>query len=146
MEGDLSYDVGTFFSWDYQVKPYVSFTYLTKYKDKEANEDLKYTSDWHVSYGITISDYDGLSANLSIAYVGKQDIDDWRAGYPAPVIEKGCFQVANLTISKKIVDTEKFGGITLSGEIQNLFDKDYEYVNDYPMPGRSFFLGLRYDF
>ena len=150
VEGDLSYDVGTFFSWDYQVKPYVSFTYLTKYKDKETDEDLKYTSDWHVSYGITISDYDGLSANLNFAYIGKQDIDDWRnAGPPtwvAPRIEKGSFTVANFTIAKKILSTEKYGGITLKGEIQNLFDKDYEYVNDYPMPGRSFFLGLRYDF
>ncbi len=145
-EGELSYDIGTLFDWDFQLKPYANFVHLTKYKDKETDEDLTYTSDWHVSYGITISDYNGLSANLNIAYVGKHDIDDWRAGYPAPVIEKGCFQVANLTISKKIVDTEKFGGITLRGEIQNLFDKDYEYVNDYPMPGRSFFLGLRYDF
>ena len=150
VEGDLSYDVGTFFSWDYQVKPYVSFTYLTKYKDKEANEDLKYTSDWHVSYGITISDYDGFSANLNFTYTGKQDIDDWRNADPvtwvAPRIEKGSFTVANFTIAKKILSTEKYGGITLKGEIQNLFDKDYEYVNDYPMPGRSFFLGLRYDF
>ncbi len=150
IEGDVSYDLGSPFSWDYQVKPYVSFTYLTKYKDKEANEDLKYTSDWHVSYGITISDYDGLSANLNFAYTGKQDIDDWRNADPvtwaAPIIEKGRFTVANFTIAKKILSTEKYGGITLKGEIQNLFDKDYEYINDYPMPGRTFFLGLRYDF
>ncbi|MEA3435479.1 MAG: TonB-dependent receptor [Thermodesulfobacteriota bacterium] len=51
-----------------------------------------------------------------------------------------------MTIAKKIVDTENFGDITLKAEIENLFDKDYEYVNDYPMPGRSFFLGLRYDY
>ncbi|MDL1964047.1 MAG: TonB-dependent receptor [Deltaproteobacteria bacterium] len=150
IEGDVSYDFGSLFSWDYKVKPHVSFTYLTKYKDKKANEDLKYTSDWHVSYGITISDYDGFSANLNFAYTGKQDIDDWRNSGPptwvAPRIEKGSFTVANFTIAKKILSTEKYGGITLKGEIQNLFDKDYEYINDYPMPGRTFFLGLRYDF
>ncbi len=149
-EGELSYDIGTFFDWDFQLKPYATFVRLTKYKDKEANEDLKYTSDWDVSYGILLSDYNGLSANLNIAYVGKQDIDDWRNSGPptwiAPVVEKGSFNVANLTISKKIVDTEKFGDLTLKAEIENLFDKDYEYANDYPMPGRSFFLGLRYDY
>ena len=150
IEGNLSYDMGSLFSWDYQVKPYVSFTYLTKYKDKEANKDLKYTSDLHVSYGITVSDLDGFSANLNLAYTGKQRIDDWKnAGPPtwvAPIIVKGSFTIANFTIAKKILSTEKYGGITLRGEIQNLFDKDYSYVEDYPMPGRIFFLGLRYDF
>lgn len=150
IEGDVSYDLGSLFSWDFQVKPYVSFTYLTKYKDKEANEDLKYTSDLHLSYGITVSGFDGFSANLNLAYTGKQRIDDWKnAGPPtwvAPIIVKGSFTVANFTIAKKILSTEKYGGITLRGEIQNLFGKDYEYVNDYPMPGRTFFLGLRYDF
>jgi len=145
-EGELSYDIGTLFDWDFQLKPYAGFVRLTKYKDTETDEDLKYISDWNVSYGITLSNYNGLSANLNIAYVGKQDIDDWRASYPAPVIEKDSFSVANLTISKKIVDTENFGDFTLKAEIENLFDKDYEYVNDYPMPGRSFFLGLRYDY
>ena len=147
VEADLSYDVGTFFSWDYQVKPYISFVYLTEYEDKETGEDLKYTSDLHVSYGITVSDFAGFSANLNFAYTGKQKIDDWESGlWPAPVIEKGNFTVANFTISKKILDTEKYGGFTLRGEIQNLFDKDYEYAQGYPMPGRSFFLALRYDF
>ena len=149
-EGELSYDIGTLFNWDFQLKPYATFVRLTKYRDRENHEDLKYTSDWNVSYGISLSDYTGLSANLNIAYVGKQYIDDWRnAGPPAwtaPVIEKGSFNVANLTISKKIVDTEKFGDLTLKAEIENLFDKDYEYAGDYPMQGRGFFLGLRYDY
>ena len=144
-EGELSYDIGSFFSWDYQVKPYVSFTYYAKYKDKEANKDLKYTSDLHVSYGITVSDFSGFSANLNLAYTGKQNITDWEGGTYA-TITKGSFTVTNLTISKKILSSEKYGGITLRGEIQNLFDKNYEYVQGYPMPGRMFFLGLRYDF
>ncbi|MEA3280744.1 MAG: TonB-dependent receptor, partial [Thermodesulfobacteriota bacterium] len=33
VEGNLSYDVGSLFSWDYQVKPYIHFTHLTRYKD-----------------------------------------------------------------------------------------------------------------
>ena len=28
----------------------------------------------------------------------------------------------------------------------NLFDEDYHYAKGYPMPGRSFYLGMRYDF
>ena len=145
IEGSFSYDIGSLFSWDYQVKPYVSFTCLTKYKDKKANEDLKYTSDLHVSYGITVSDFSDFSANMNLAYTGKQNISDYEGGTYA-TITKGSFTVANLTVSKKILDAEKYGGVTLKGEIQNLFDKDYEYAQGYPMQGRSFFLGLRYDF
>jgi len=149
-EGELSYDIGAHFAWDFEVKPYVSFVYLTKYKDKETDKDLKYTSDRHISYGITASELYGFTANLNLAYTGKQKIDDWQSAGPptwvAPVIQKGNFTVANFTISKKIIDSENYGGVTLRGEIQNLFDKDYEYVKGYPMPGRSFFLGLRYNF
>jgi vitamin B12 transporter len=144
-EGTLSYDIGSLFSWDYQVKPYVSFTWLTKYWDKEANEDLQYTSDLIISYGITVSDFDGFSANLNLAYTGKQDITDYEGGTYA-TITQGSFTVANLTVSKRILDFEKYGSVTLKGEIQNLFDEDYEYVQGYPMPGRVFFLGMRYDF
>jgi vitamin B12 transporter len=145
IEGSFSYDIGSLFSWDYQVRPYVGFTCLTKYRDKEANEDLKYTSDLNMSYGITVSDLEGFSANLNLAYTGKQDITDYEGGTYA-TITKGSFTVANLTVSKRILNTEKYGRVTIKGEIQNLFDKDYEYAQGYPMPGRAFFLGVRYDF
>jgi vitamin B12 transporter len=36
--------------------------------------------------------------------------------------------------------------MTLKGELQNFFNKDYSHSNGYPMPGRNFFLGLRYAF
>ncbi len=146
LEGEFSCDIGSLFSWDFQVKPYASFVYLTEYEDRETGKDLKYTSDLQVSYGITISDLKGLSANLNIAYTGEQKVTDYESGWPYQVIEKGGFTVANLMISKKILDYGKYGGMTLRGEIQNLFDKDYEYVKGYPMPGRSFFLGLIYDY
>ncbi|MDH3838425.1 MAG: TonB-dependent receptor, partial [Desulfobacteraceae bacterium] len=145
IEGTFSYDIGSLFSWDYQVKPYVSFTYLSKYKDKETNEDLKFTSDLQASYGIVVSDLDGFSANLNLAYTGKQNITDYEGGTYA-TITKGSFTVANLTVIKKILDTEKYGSMALKGGIENLFDKDYEYVQGYPMPGRSFFIGLRVDY
>ena len=149
IEGEFSYDMGTLFSWDFEVKPYVNFVYLTQYEDDETDRDLKYTDKYHVSYGITVSDLEGFSANLNFAYTGKKKIDDWQnsdlMGIP-PEIEEGGFTVANLTVSKRIFDFNEYGGITLRGEVQNLFDKDYEYAKGYTMPGRSFFLGLRYDF
>ncbi|MCX7817223.1 MAG: TonB-dependent receptor [Syntrophales bacterium] len=146
VEGSLSYDLGNLFSWPIRVLPYITGTYMMKYRDKDTNEDLKYTSDLLVTYGITIYGED-FSANLNFSYVGKQLIDDWESGaYPTPVITKGSFTVANLAITKKLLTLNKYGYLTLRGEIQNLFDKDYEYVKGYPMPGRTFTLGLRYTF
>jgi vitamin B12 transporter len=149
-EGEISYDIGALFSWDLEVKPYLSFTHLTKYDDDETGKELFYTEGENVSYGISVSHPDDFSARLNFTYTGKKWIDDWEnAGPPtwvAPKIEEGGFTVADLTLSKKLFDFKKYGGITLKGEIQNLFDKDYHYVKGYPMPGRSFYLGMRYDF
>jgi len=145
VEGSFSFDIGSLFSWDYQVKPYVSITYLSTYEDEETHEDLQYTSEYNVSYGITVSDFSGLSVNLNLAYTGEQDITDYENG-TYEIITKGGFTVANFTISKKILDFDKYGGVTLKGEILNIFDKDYEYIQGYPMPGRNFFIGMRYDY
>jgi vitamin B12 transporter len=144
-EGEISYDIGAYFAWNSEVRPYASFVYLTTYRDKEATEDLQYTSDRQIAYGVRTSGLYGFSASLNFAYTGKQKITDYESGWPYQAIEKGGFTVANLTINKRILDSKKYGGLTLGGEIQNLFEKDYEYAQGYPMPGRSFFLGLRYD-
>jgi outer membrane cobalamin receptor len=38
------------------------------------------------------------------------------------------------------------GRFSIRGEVHNLFDEDYAYVKGYPMPGRSFFAGLAWEF
>ncbi len=147
LEGKLSCDIGTFFALSYHIKPYVSFVYLTQYKDDQTDKDLKYTEKYHASYGLDISDSKGFSANLNFSYTGEKKINDYQSGtWPAPVINTGGFTVADLTVSKSIMDFKKYGKITLKAGIKNLFNKDYEYVQGYPMPGRNFFLGIRYDF
>ncbi len=146
IEGDFSVDIGEFFDWSFEVRPYASLVYLTKYEDEETGKDLLYTSNVSLSYGITVSDMEGFSANLNFAYLGDQKVEDYESGWPAPVVKKSDFTVVNLTITKRILDFNKYGKFTLKGEVRNLFNKDYEYVKGYPMPGRSVFLGLRYDF
>ena len=145
IEGELSFDIGAFFDLSCSIKPYANFVYLNKYEDKETHDDLMYTPDLHITYGITASDLKGFSANLNITYTSEQDITDYEYGTWAK-IEKDEFTVANLTMSKKILDYNNYGSVTMKGEIQNLFDHDYEYVQGYPMPGRVFFVSLKYDF
>ena len=150
IEGKISWDIARLFGWDFELRPYASFVYLPEYENNETHEDIKYVSDINASYGITLSDLYGLSATLNFAYTGKQNIDDWEnVGPPtwtAPVIEKGGFTVADFTISKKLLNTQKYGDFTLRGEVQNLLDKKYSYVKGYPMPGRTIFVGLKYSY
>ncbi|RLB11469.1 MAG: TonB-dependent receptor, partial [Deltaproteobacteria bacterium] len=145
VEGSFSFDIGAYFGWDFQLKPYASFVHLTRYEDLTNDRDLYYVEDSHVAYGITFSGKYGIIANLNLSYTGEQTIQDWSKGiFPAPVVKKGGFTVANFTVTKEVFST-KYGRFSLRGEIRNLFDKDYEYVKGYPMPERSFFVGLKFE-
>jgi vitamin B12 transporter len=143
-EGSFSTDLGAIFAWNFEVRPYFNIAYLTEFESEDTGEDLHDVCEINASYGLSVSDYDRFSAKLNFAYTGEQTITDYSAGYPYPVVKKAGFTVANLTVTQKIYEKAGFGALYLRGEINNLFDRDYEYVAGYPMPGRSFFLGLKY--
>jgi len=145
-EGDMSVDIGHYFGWGIEIKPFVGFTYLTEYKDKVTGEDLLETSDLTVSYGISVSDFKGFTTRLNFAYYGKKTITDYESGWPYQDIKASAFTVADLTLSKVLFSTENQGCLTLNTGVNNLFDEDYAYVKGYPMPGRNFYVGLRYDY
>ena len=147
VEGNFSFDIGAYFGWGFELKPYASFVHLTRYDDLTNDTDLPYVSDSHVAYGITFSGKYGIIANLNLSYTGEQTIQDWQNQVwpnPVPIVKKGGFTVADLTITKEVFNT-RYGRFSLRGEIRNLFDKDYEYVKGYPMPERSFFVGLKFE-
>lgn len=144
-EGEISYDFGMLMNWKYEVRPYLSFTYLTELDDEETGDDLKYVSEKQAAFGIAVTDYDGLSARLNVVYTDEQQVEDWESGvYPVPIVTLDSFIVTDLTVQKKIFETEKAGAFSVRGEARNIFDEDYAYVNGYPMPGRSFFVGLNW--
>jgi vitamin B12 transporter len=105
IEGELNVDIGAVNDWDFVLRPYVRFTYLTRYEDDVTGEDLKYTPDWTASYGIAFSDWMGLSATFNIAYTGEQLVEDWENQvWPDPVEETlGSSTVASLTVSKTLL-------------------------------------------
>ncbi len=145
-EGDLSLDIGALFGWEFEVRPFAGFTFLTEYKDQETKDDLLYTPDLTTSYGIMVSNFKGFNARLNFAYYGEQTITDYESSFPYPDIKTKAFTIADFTISKELFSFDKRGSLTLNGAINNLFDKEYAFVKGYPMPGRSFYLGMRYDF
>jgi vitamin B12 transporter len=74
-------------------------------------------------------------------------VEDWESGqYPAPVVTQSGYLTADLNLSQRLFASKQYGGLTVRGGILNLFNQDYVSVKGYPMPGRSFYLGLRYDY
>ncbi len=143
LEGEISFDIGQQMNWRYEVKPFLNVVWLTEFTDDDTGDDLKYIAEKQASFGIAISDYDGFSARLNLAYTAEQDVDDWESGtFPTPVVTLPDFIVTDLVVSKRIFHSKNMGAFTVRGEARNIFDEDYAYVKGYPMPGRGFFVGL----
>ncbi|AOS83544.1 TonB-dependent receptor [Chlorobaculum limnaeum] len=132
-------------SWT--LEPYAGYTHLLKYRDNKSGDDLLFTPQWNASTGLKVRDGRGFNGAFNLAYSGKTFIQNYETG-SGEVVPKGGFAVANLSASRKFPFGDKGiagPGITLKAEINNLFDRGYQYVTGYPMPGRTFVLGLKAD-
>jgi len=130
----------------WSVEPYVNYTYLLEHKDNTTGDDLLYTPEWNASTGIRVQHTNGFSGALNVTATGSSKVQDYESNRMGSTITKGGFSVINLSAAKKfMLDKKEHRGITLKAEIDNLLDRDYQYVKGYPMPGRTFVIGLRAD-
>ncbi len=147
IEAELSYDLGVALDLSWEVRPYVNLTQLVNYEDKETGDNLQYVSPTTFSTGVVVSNGDDFSCRLNIAYTGSQDVQDWESGaFPTPVVELDSHVVADLTANYRIMEDASWGSLNLRGGIKNLLDEDYAYVKGFPMPGRSVFLSLTWEY
>ncbi|MBN2807999.1 MAG: TonB-dependent receptor [Deltaproteobacteria bacterium] len=146
VEGEVSWDMGMWFDWQWQVEPFAAFVYLDEYKDLESRENLRYVDKKNGRLGLRLADNNGFRSQLQFVYHGPNYIQDWNV-YPVAVVEKGGFTVAGFTIGKHFtLSSRYFKGFDVSAAVDNLFDKDYAFIDDYSMPGRTFKVGMRLDF
>jgi vitamin B12 transporter len=156
IEGSLSVDVGKAFQQNYSLKPYVSFTYLDTRKNKDESQritvdgkktsTLRDTPEWMASYGIDYA-HPGykIKSRINANYYDRKYTSD-TANYTG-FFKQNSGTVVNLSLEKELVDfSSRFGALTLRAEINNLFDGANEMYFSYPDAGRSFYVGLRYDF
>ena len=133
-------------SWVFE--PYVNYTHLLEHKDNGTGQNLLYTPDWNVSSGLRLRDRHGFSGVFNVACTGKSMIQDYESSWSGLIVSKGSFAVANVSASKRFslgTEGKKGLGITLKAEVDNLFDRQYQYVKGYTMPGRAFVFGLKAD-
>ena len=150
IEGEMSYVFPVSLGeWRVFMEPYASGTYLTDYDkhfdDGRPDEVIRYIPEWNLSAGIRLRDTEGFSGVFNLAYFGKTEVQDWST-WPAGEVTKGAFYVANMSLAKKFtVGDSNATSFTVRGSVENLFDRNYEYVLGFPMPGRTFSLGVRVD-
>lgn len=148
LELEAGYDLGELFEWPFMLRPYVNLTRLFKYEGPDGAHLLDISST-SISYGLLFNHADlGLEVDFRLIYFGKQHVENF--DYTSPnygnIERTGGDTTADLYITKTIGNWENGGRLSLRGEVRNLFDTYYETIQFYPMPGRSFYVGLRYDF
>lgn len=147
-ETNLSYDVGLALGYNISIMPYTNITYHTKYVSNDEREisrygkTLLYTPKWTGIFGIRAGK-DNWEGNIIANYVGDEKVQDWNFTSPTfgKVVKKGDFMVVNIKGSYKPIKN-----LEISASIENFFDRAYEYVLDYPMPGRTFKVGVKWMF
>ncbi|MCG8470822.1 MAG: TonB-dependent receptor, partial [Desulfobacterales bacterium] len=141
VEGEVSYAFADILGvWE--LRPYVKATWLFKAEDAATGEDLKYNSDLNLSGGVALTDLDGFSADLSASHQSRQDVYKWNPDYTRSEATLPSVTVVNFTMSKRILECDGLGSLSLKGEVKNLFDEDAAYVLGYPIAGRRFFAGV----
>lgn len=137
----------------FELRPYINLTYMLTYKGRDQSGQpwsrLPYITDLNIGYGVrfTYPEYN-FTTTLNFAYFGNEKIMNYKNGAPWPYerINHGKFTVVDWTASKQLFDTDGYGKVDIKMEVNNLFDKKYAYVDDYPMPGRNFYVGLVYSY
>jgi len=145
-EFGFKYDIGSLINSKFVIEPYFDFTYFDTFKDKENDEKMLYVSRFQGSYGIFVAnDPQDFYARLNITFTGKQTIDDYDPfTYSTERKVKDAFSVGNFTIKKRVYNSKRYGSIHLKGEIDNLFNETYSYVEGYLMPERNYKVSAKY--
>lgn len=147
IEVQAGLDIGEFMDWTFALRPYINFTRMLKYDDQNGHK-LPNVSKMDLAYGLGFNHPEwGLDVDLRFIYFGEQKITDIHpVTWAASEDTIGGRTTADLYITKSFYRSEKLGTFSVKAELRNIFDKDYYLTKDYPMPGRSYWLGLRYDY
>jgi len=146
-EANASYNIGLAYGLDFSIEPFTNITYHTRYSSKDIIEigktgrTLLYTPKWTGAFGVRAGK-EKWDVRLIANYTGDEKVQDFSPpSYGKNVVNKGDFTVVSLKGSYRPIKN-----LELTASIENLFDRAYEYVLSYPMPGRTFSAGAKWVF
>ncbi|MGB9712893.1 MAG: TonB-dependent receptor plug domain-containing protein [Dissulfurimicrobium hydrothermale] len=147
IEANISYDTGLAAGLNLSIEPFANITYLTRYSSKDELEigkygkTLLYTPRWTGAFGVKAGQ-ERWDARLIANYTGGEKVQDWSPpSYGKVVVNKGGFTVVSIKGSYRPIKH-----LELTASVENLFDRAYQYVLSYPMPGRTIAVGARWLF
>ena len=141
IEFSYSNDIGALLNLPFGLEPFINITYHLQYRNDEDKTALLYIPKSIISFGVNFY-YKNFKANLTGIYNGDEKIQDWAPPYYGDrIIKKRDFTIFNLFVSYDF-----FKNLNAYLKVENLFNRKYEYVKYYPMPKRSFYVGLTYKF
>lgn len=122
---------------------YVFMNYTFQNAEDNRGNDLPFVAKHKGNFGVNVHSWKYINTNLSTFVSGRRsrEEDDTRSDLPA-------YALLNLSIIGK----EFFKTMEVQGTVYNLLDKDYSdpgpsaIEDDLPRPGRTFFVGLSYQF
>ena len=116
----------------------IDYTFLKAMDDKD-HKYLIYQPKHKIDSSLKYKDHNGLTVELRGQFTDKRfhSIDDPYIG----TVKVKRFFVLGLSASKKFKS-----GITCFASIDNLLNKSYQVIRDYPMPGFSFTGGAKLEF
>jgi vitamin B12 transporter len=163
LEASFSADVPKASGKAYGLTPYVSLTWLPTRQNGDASQfivhngtaidTLPNTPDWMVSYGIRYAEPRlKLSTALNASYYGDVLTQDWSVVdrvtvFTPPYIHRPTGTVFNLSADKEFASLHgAHNRLAVRAEVTNVFDAANEVYWGHPGPGRSVYVGLRYDY
>ncbi|MDQ1271620.1 MAG: hypothetical protein QG591_250 [Planctomycetota bacterium] len=124
---------------------YLFMNYSFKDTENDKGNDLGGIAQHTGNFGVNVRSWKYINTNLSAFFSGKRSRDDdpeeYRDDLPS-------YAVLNLSILAR----DFFKTMEVQGTVFNLLDKDYHdpatvaVPDDAPQPGRTFFVGLSYQF
>src|SRR3990172_3950857 len=122
---------------------YVFMNYTFQSPEDDNGDDLPFVAKHKGNFGVNVHYWKYVNTNLSTFVSGRRfrEEDDTRDDLPA-------YALLNLSVIGK----EFFKTMEVYGTVYNLLDKDYSdpgptsIPEDLPRPGRTFFVGLSYQF
>lgn len=147
IEANLSWDIGRVADLKVSIEPFANITWHTRYESDDSletgkyGETLLYTPRWTGAFGIRAGQ-DSWDARLIANHTGDEKVQDWAPPSNGKVVvKKGDFTVVSLKGSYMPVKN-----IEVTASVENLFDREYEYVMSFPMPRRTFTGGVKWIF
>ncbi len=122
---------------------YVFMNYTFQNPEDDDGDDLPFVAKQKGNFGVNVHYWKYLNTNVSTFVSGRRsrEAGDTRDDLPA-------YALLNLSVIGK----EFFKTMEVQGTVYNLLDKDYSdpgpvsITDDLPRPGRTFFVGLSYQF